>query len=739
MGQNSETVSIRDGKLEEVLALAFAPAVAMSELIKNASDASIKKNDVIRIDINTQERVITIKDNGIGLSHNDIMDLKSVGFSQKMIEGNELSMIDEPYAGNKGLGIITAFKLCKTLEIKTYSIADDCSYTVIWKKGEGGFSHTVLTERMNGTTLILHDVNQEDIRLLTLHDEMDMLYMSSINYYIDSSSLPSIEIYIDGNLKTTQPKNKIEHIYLSNKKHKKADGFFVAKASFSYSQNILKLTYEDNVKNIYSFTDEIIDLSDMSSLTNFLKSKKITINRYRKSFENLQGLQSIVNDFEGVYYIWRGKKNDEVSCYPYGIRVYVNNYGLYSYLDRDQDWLGHSEITQNKKASNFKLKNTYGYVCFRSFKESDSALMISNERNDFNVNISKKKFRLIMRDFVSEIFSDIDINIKNYDESDKYKFTQRAKVRRISLGDTLNVDDLINTNLILSEVNIDYDEQNCSIDENGQINFQKYGDFKFTFEYDGKILESDVIVSDPTPNFEVQRNKTIDENNSFTLTELIIKKKLRNVYPHQIEISSDSLEIKKQILSPNNLPGEHDVTFQYNKDGYSLARTSTILIKQKRSAEIKKIQALFTKYHDLNGFPKIIELIDGIASCHVHYPILSMTGMRVLTEVLLREFHNAYLGGDDFDKEDKSIISRIQIFNRNAYREGIVSQAICDRYYQRLKGKAGKAIEDTYKEIDMNMYIHNPAIIITCEEFKQNLKKMLPLFNFIIEALLDKK
>ena len=49
-------VSIQDGNFERVLAVAFAPVVALTELIKNASDACMTPDDKIAIYIDKQSQ-----------------------------------------------------------------------------------------------------------------------------------------------------------------------------------------------------------------------------------------------------------------------------------------------------------------------------------------------------------------------------------------------------------------------------------------------------------------------------------------------------------------------------------------------------------------------------------------------------------------------------------------------------------------------------------------------------------
>lgn len=67
----TEDVGIATGQLEQLLAVAFAPVVALTELIKNSSDACTKKNDLISINIDTKQHTVKIKDNGKGFSEEE--------------------------------------------------------------------------------------------------------------------------------------------------------------------------------------------------------------------------------------------------------------------------------------------------------------------------------------------------------------------------------------------------------------------------------------------------------------------------------------------------------------------------------------------------------------------------------------------------------------------------------------------------------------------------------------------
>lgn len=231
-----------------------------------------------------------------------------------------------------------------------------------------------------------------------------------------------------------------------------------------------------------------------------------------------------VDDFEGVYYIGRGLKHEDID-YPYGVRIYINNYGLYNYLNNEFDWLQHSEISQNVKATNYKLKNTYGYIIFKNYNEDISSLKISNERNDFYENLAKKKFVNIMRNFISYIFSTIDINIKNFDSNEGIKFKRRVNSRtNVIVGHYLHISDIISTNLLLDEITIELPAR-VTIDTDGNILFSQVGSCKLKFEYEDETIEIDIQVETDTTYFELKKNSfSVPENNATDLRDQIKKK-----------------------------------------------------------------------------------------------------------------------------------------------------------------------------------------------------------------------
>lgn len=733
----TEDVSIADGQLEQLLAVAFAPVAALTELIKNSSDACTNKNDIILISIDTKQKILKIKDNGNGFSKEDIKGLATIGISKKMTNGNILSAIGEPYAGSKGLGFLTAFNLCNKIELNTYSSIDKCGYHLFWEKGSSKITYSESDVQITGTEIILYDISDESIFLLTTNDELIKLYLSSITYYLDNNNLPKIELYKDGARLVLAPKEKIESLYLKNKKKAQKTGYFVAKGTFKYSNDKLTLSYEDNILNLFDFTDEKLELKDYTSLASFAKKNKLYIPRLYKWHEELLELGPAIDDFEGAYYIWREKKDTSADYPPRGIRIYVNNYGLYNYLDKNNDWVHHGQISQNVKATNYKPQNTFGYVTFKLFNESTSRLKISQERNDFSGNIARKKFMHIMCCFVSGIFSQIDITIKNYTPDDSAYFELKTDIKAVEEGHQLRVSDFIKTNLHQGFYGVVCSE-GVTVEDNGIINITAPGEHHISFSYDGMMFPCRIVVREKVPDFKLKRSPVkVDEGNSISLREFISLKSLKHLELHSIEISSSDAYIQGDIFTGKNPPGEYTITYS-NEDIAPISKTLDIIVKQTFKSESRQIKRLFPNYQSPSVPIKIQDIISGISDAYMRYPILCMIALRTLIEICLRDFRSRFdaLDRENFDETGIGLPARFHMTMNMAFSpECTASDEIKNKYKSHLSGKAKGKLGELIKELDLNTYVHNPAVNTTSTEVLNNLKAMKTLLNFLIDAL----
>ena len=159
--------------------------IFLRELISNASDAldklkfkaltdqTILKGDnefKIEIFINKEKNTITIKDNGIGMTHEEVISnigtiakSGSRAFTEAMKEAknnkDDLSII-----GQFGVGFYSSFMIANKITLKTKS--PDSETGVKWvSTGEGSFTIEDTKKSDRGTEIILHlreEENKED-------------------------------------------------------------------------------------------------------------------------------------------------------------------------------------------------------------------------------------------------------------------------------------------------------------------------------------------------------------------------------------------------------------------------------------------------------------------------------------------------------------------------------------------------------------------------------------------------
>lgn len=146
--------------------------IFLRELISNASDAldklyyksltdsklNIQKDDLeIRIDLDKEARTITIRDNGIGMTEEELENnLGTIAKSgSELFKENNDSAKDMQIIGQFGVGFYSAFMVAKSVSVTSKSIDSDKAY--IWKStGADGYSIEECEKQENGTEIILY-------------------------------------------------------------------------------------------------------------------------------------------------------------------------------------------------------------------------------------------------------------------------------------------------------------------------------------------------------------------------------------------------------------------------------------------------------------------------------------------------------------------------------------------------------------------------------------------------------
>lgn len=749
--------NILEGKYEEILAAVQSPVITLTELIKNASDSCRNITDPIIVKIHTKSKTIEIIDEGEGICEKEIKRLGEAGYSSKMVGEKTMSPIDNPLSGSKGLGLLTAFFISDMLEIETFSVEDQKLYFLRWKKGDQKFSYEEKDgQHGTGTRLLLKNVEEEKLKMILLQEEKQKLFMTSLRFFTDDERLPRIRLFVDEKEEFYYPFEKIEDFYNDNKADNKG---FIAKAAFEYEDNIITLSYEDNISGFYTFNNQIIDLNNRGSVDVFATNIKaperggVSVKKIEESELFEKSYCSIsVPKFSGVLYTWRDKKDEQLEQWPAGVRIYINNYSLYRYLDKDNDWLNLSEISQNVKATNYKLKNTYGYLNLSNYNENIESLKISKERNDFVDSLAQRKFIKIMRDIIVAAFTRIDIAVKNPPIQSIVLRQNSLTVRvgeKISLGQYL-----ICNNLGLDDITVSYDKNKLNVDDDWNVSADSNGNYKIKFSYNEQSCEMFLDFKDKVPEFRLSKSEIeVYKGNTVNLQDYIISSSCKDVTLDNIQIIADNQAtiICNGLFSKDNVVGRHIVLYKYGEFQRTLMVNVKEIEKQHGGgAKTPRIDELFPKLDMLrNKSFKIPELVDAISSYYVDAPTLCMAAIRILIEASCKAYFQ-HLKNEENNFSFPSLVNKTMnlqscvetapdyknyvTVHEQAFIESF--RNVSTQYNTTLSKDVKKNINNHVDTIDLDMFVHNPLTIATGTTVFKTMQIFSPLLNYVFDILL---
>ncbi|WP_250657807.1 molecular chaperone HtpG [Alkalimarinus coralli] len=155
--------------------------IFLRELISNASDAedklrfeALSKPELyeddgelnIRLAFDKEANTVTITDNGIGMSRQDVLDhLGTIAKSgtadfMKSLSGDQQK--DSQLIGQFGVGFYSSFIVAKRVEVFTRRAGLDASEGVRWEsEGEGEFTLETIEKKERGTSIVLHLKDEE--------------------------------------------------------------------------------------------------------------------------------------------------------------------------------------------------------------------------------------------------------------------------------------------------------------------------------------------------------------------------------------------------------------------------------------------------------------------------------------------------------------------------------------------------------------------------------------------------
>ncbi|SIQ12721.1 molecular chaperone HtpG [Aeromonas sp. RU39B] len=182
--------------------------VFLRELISNASDAadklrfkaleesSLYENDGqlrVRLIVDKEKRTLTISDNGIGMSRDQVIEhlgtIARSGTAEffKNLSGDKSQ--DSQLIGQFGVGFYSAFIVADKVTVLSRAAGEPADRGVQWEsEGEGSFTVADITKESRGTDVILH-LRAEEEEFLD-----DWRLRSVVGKYSDHISIP-VEMY----------------------------------------------------------------------------------------------------------------------------------------------------------------------------------------------------------------------------------------------------------------------------------------------------------------------------------------------------------------------------------------------------------------------------------------------------------------------------------------------------------------------------------------------------------------
>lgn len=398
-----EQLSMTATQIAEIVGTVGSPLVVISELLKNAVDASARN---INIYYNRDEHTICIENDSSGIALDEIEKLSRPGISHKKRDGvltNEQGMF---LTGSKGLGLLSVFSLCVHAEIYTALEKNGKIHKVTLERA-AGFVERVETPQTSEeafTKVIMQDVDEEIIDFLSSESEVRKLRHICTNLYKENDvPFPKMILHISG-----QEPNPI------NFSCSIPPMLFDVRFTYQKENQTLKFRCLSPEKPVCG--DEVVfDRFDLESLQKIMLEKygiKDTI-ATRTNEISFDGFEKVPT-FEGRILVYeKSLAGAQLKTYGSGVNVYVNEFALYNYLSEDNDWLGLADFSQRKKVTRLKPHNVFGYVNFPCFNENEETLKISNERADFIQDLTFSKLMYLLKGVVLFAIFNIDVADKN--------------------------------------------------------------------------------------------------------------------------------------------------------------------------------------------------------------------------------------------------------------------------------------------------------------------------------------
>ena len=247
--------------------------IFLRELVSNASDAidklkfeslsndkliEAKEEPSIHIDIDKDAGTITIKDNGIGMTHDEVMEnIGTIANSgtKKYLEGLDKNQTqDSNLIGQFGVGFYSAFIVSNTVTLLSRKAGDDKKNGTKWiSKGKGDYSIETVELEDYGTTIIL-DVKKAEKEFID-----DFRIRGVISKYSDHITVPILMLKPSEEDKDVAEYEKINEATAFWMKDKKE----LSQADYDEFYKALTYDFEGPLTQIHNRVEGKLDYSSL--------------------------------------------------------------------------------------------------------------------------------------------------------------------------------------------------------------------------------------------------------------------------------------------------------------------------------------------------------------------------------------------------------------------------------------------------------------------------------------------
>lgn len=512
----SKPLNMNSIQIAEIMGTVGSPLIILSELIKNAVDASA---DQIDIYIDFDNNSIKIVNDNCGFTVEDIEELHNPGSSRKKTKNYTKNNKGMYLTGSKGLGILSSFLVSNEIVIKTVTESFDV-YEIVLSKSNGTVNYEKTGAKADSfyTEIIIKNVNPETLSFLSSEGEVKKLkHICTALYKHKSVPFPNMYLHITGKkevellLKCDFPEMLYDVTFSFDKKNQELKfKCYSPNKTLNDGEIIINDFSIENLKNTINSHYSIIDTITTRTNDNF-------------TFPDFNNVPS----FEGEIIVYeKNMAGDPLKTYGAGVNIYINDFALYNYLSEENDWLGLADFSQRKKATRLKPHNVFGYVNFPNFNDREEILQISNERADFIQDTTFQKLMYLLKGVVMFLTFNIDVADKNpkYKRSTNTNNQTKAGDSSIDSNDSSNTDEATTSEKISEEESISDNKNNDTLTsdyypDNNYKNFKPKANTKnsFCFTFQDRTIIDNLKDKDDLSNkiystiYELSR---LDANNN---------------------------------------------------------------------------------------------------------------------------------------------------------------------------------------------------------------------------------